>query len=459
MKIKRPAQFARKWSVEELGAFYVGHRSSLLNRARRSLGDSHKAEEVVQEAILRLVVAAPELESSEHALAYLSTTVDNLCRDVFRSEGRRPKLVSLDLDASEPDAALVEVRDHAEIVAAADDAAIVRQALSLLSASERAALVMWEIEGRSTQEIARELGVKESTVRYTVSRARSSMKRILSELIIDEQRGLTALDLLSNSYRKASKLAKDGSRIALSIFLMIFAYLGFSNLTDRPSLRSSELSVDKPMSSPIGSEISPSMPSLKISSSKEKSSLPSVVKAVSPKASIATSNARASLLSFPGLDKNGIPTGFTVADSSGKQGALYFSGKEAVVGDAGITLTSIVKTSTTAANIFLTQNIIQDVTGVTFDGNLSYGREGRWVPLATKVLSTEMERQASGNYLLTAVIQVKSEVDSTIVIPAYAAGRDLEVSPSRLVTRVLLNPAKTQILGQAVLVVERPKES
>jgi len=66
-----------------------------------------------------------------------------------------------------------------------------------------------------------------------------------------------------------------------------------------------------------------------------------------------------------------------------------------------------------------------------------------------------MERLASGNYMLTAVIQVKSEVDSTFVIPAFAAGRDLEVSPARVVTRVLLNSSKTQVVGQAVLVVER----
>jgi len=61
----------------------------------------------------------------------------------------------------------------------------------------------------------------------------------------------------------------------------------------------------------------------------------------------------------------------------------------------------------------------------------------------------------SGNYLLTAVIQVKSAIETTIVIPAVAGGRDLEVLPSRVVTRVVLNASKSQILAQAVQVVER----
>jgi hypothetical protein len=57
--------------------------------------------------------------------------------------------------------------------------------------------------------------------------------------------------------------------------------------------------------------------------------------------------------------------------------------------------------------------------------------------------------------MLPAVIQVKSEVETTIVIPASADGRDLEVPPSRVVTRILLNPSKTQILEKAVQVVEK----
>jgi len=65
----------------------------------------------------------------------------------------------------------------------------------------------------------------------------------------------------------------------------------------------------------------------------------------------------------------------------------------------------------------------------------------------------------SGNYILTAVIQVKSEVETTIVIPASTNGRDLEVPPSRVVTRILLNPSKTQILAQAVQVVEKVVKS
>jgi hypothetical protein len=92
---------------------------------------------------------------------------------------------------------------------------------------------MWEVEGRSTKEIASELGINESAVRHTVSRARASMRKILSTLIVDEKRGLTALDALSTTYKKAAEIAAKSSKAALSLILVVAAFLGFNTLTGR----------------------------------------------------------------------------------------------------------------------------------------------------------------------------------------------------------------------------------
>jgi len=219
------------WSVAELGAFYTENRAELLTHANRVLKDSAKAEEITQDALIKFMLAAPELESKEHAIAYLHRTIENLCIDYFRAEGRRPNLVVIDDAQAEVEATWQDNGDHAGAISAAEDAAIIRQALALLSPAERAALVMWEMEGRSTAEIAAELGIKESSVRHTVSRARASLRRVLSELVIDEKRGLTALDMLSTSYKKAAKLAEKTSKAALSLVLVLTAFLGFNSLT------------------------------------------------------------------------------------------------------------------------------------------------------------------------------------------------------------------------------------
>ena len=219
------------WSVAQFSSFYTQNRSELIAHANRIVKDKAKAEEITQEALVKFMLAAPELSSDNHALSYLHRTIENLCIDLFRAENRRPNLVALDDATAEVESTWQVSGDHSQAISAAEDAAIIRQALSLLSPAERAALVMWEVEGRSTAEIAKELGIKESAVRHTVSRARASLRKILSELIVDEKRGLTALDLLSTTYKKASELANKSSKIALTFILVLTAFLGLNSMT------------------------------------------------------------------------------------------------------------------------------------------------------------------------------------------------------------------------------------
>ena len=253
------------WSVAQFSAFYTQNRSELIAHANRIVKDRAKADEITQDALVKLMLAAPELSSFEHALSYLHRTVENLCIDLFRAENRRPNLVALDDATAEVESVWQVSGDHSLAISAAEDAAIIRQALSLLSSAERAALVMWEVEGRSTAEIAKELGIKESAVRHTVSRARASLRKVLSELIIDEARGLTALDLLSTTYKKAAELTAKSSKVALIFILVLTSFLGLNSITGNEpnttiTTSRSQLSNDQDMTivdAPVAPAITP----------------------------------------------------------------------------------------------------------------------------------------------------------------------------------------------------------
>jgi RNA polymerase sigma factor (sigma-70 family) len=438
------------WTVAELGAFYTEHRSELVAHASRILKDSTRAEEVIQDALIKVMLAAPELESADHALGYMHRTIENLCIDMFRIEGRRPNLVVLDDASSELESTWVDNKDHADVISAAEDAAIVRQALAMLSPAERAALVMWEMEGRSTEEIAAELGIKESAVRHTVSRARASLRRVMSELIVDKERGLTALDMLSTTYKKASNVAKKSSKAALSLILVIFAFLGFNSMptnSDVPVVITGGTVSSTETTGPVESASTEAAPRATDSTS------PSAT--AKAKAAAINANAKATALNFAGLDKNGVPTGFTVADSSGGFGALYSSNRQPVLSETELTLSQIVKTDKGAANVFLSQQLVSDFNGFSYTPAVSFGKAGNWVPLITTVTFVDFERLMSGNYLFTAIIKVESEVETSVIIPATASGRDLLQAPRQVITRLVLNPGKTQVLAQAVYVVER----
>jgi RNA polymerase sigma factor (sigma-70 family) len=440
------------WTVAELGAFYTEHRSELIAHASRILKDSAKAEEVIQDALIKVMLAAPELESKDHALGYMHRTIENLCIDIFRIEGRRPNLVVLDDASAELESTWVDNKDHVDVIAAADDAAIVRQALAMLSPAERAALVMWEMEGRSTAEIAAELGIKESAVRHTVSRARASLRKVMSELIVDKERGLTALDMLSTTYKKAAQLAKKSSKAALSLILVFFAFLGFNAMPTDSEITNIE-TIQSATSTPSAEASSPA-------SNGDQGLLPAsnqvqAAPAKAAKENLPVANAKARNFSFTGLDKNGIPSGFTITDSNGALGSLYMNNRPATLSDTELVLSQIAKTDTGAANIFLSQLLVTDTEGFNYTPTLSYGRGGSWVPLVTKLTYLDIERMIDGNYLMTAIIRVESEIETLSSIPAYASGRDLLTAPRQVITRLVLNQGKTQVLAQAIQVIEK----
>ena len=156
-------------------ALYIRHRHGLSQHARRYLNDSRDVDEVVQETFLRLFLALPDLESEAQAVAWCRRTLTNLCIDRYRAAKRRPRLIDLGLVAHE----LVVADEPSDPLVAAEDAAIVRHALSLLSPLHRDALIKREIEEKSLPQIAAELGVPEESVKHLLYRARRALRRLL----------------------------------------------------------------------------------------------------------------------------------------------------------------------------------------------------------------------------------------------------------------------------------------
>jgi RNA polymerase sigma factor (sigma-70 family) len=437
------------WSVAELGAFYTENRAELLTHANRVLKDSAKAEEITQDALIKFMLAAPELESKEHAIAYLHRTIENLCIDYFRAEGRRPNLVVIDDAQAEIEATWQDNGDHTEAISAAEDAAIIRQALALLSPAERAALVMWEMEGRSTAEIAAELGIKESSVRHTVSRARASLRRVLTELVIDEKRGLTALDMLSTSYKKAAQLAEKTSKAALSLILVLTAFLGFNSLTGNeggilPSLPT-VLNSSNPSTTPSAS-------SSASASAEATAAATAAAKKIESMMWGSDAAVKGGAFRFYGLDKDGVPTGTTVTDSKGAQGKLYVTKGNLTTTDSGVVLSGQALTTSGGPNVLLDQVLTVTASGTTYAVNPSVGIKGSWVPLQVSDTTYVIERMSNGNYLVTVTILVDSSIDTGISIPTGTRGSDLVAAPKSIVTRLVLDAGKTKVLAQAVSV-------
>lgn len=466
------------WTVTELGAFYTEHRSELLAHANRVLKDSAKAEEITQDALIKFMLAAPELESDDHALSYLHRTIENLCIDLFRIEGRRPNLVLLDDATAEIEATWQDEGDHSAVLSAAEDAAIVRQALAMLSPAERAAIVMWEVEGRSTEEIAAELGIKTAAVRHTVSRARASMRRILSEFIIDEERGLTALDLLSTTYKKSSAIAKKSSKVAFSLLLVVTAFFGFNSIAGNGAGVPSVLTgLAGSASGPVVTAPTVGAPTVIAPTITAPTHNSPVTVPTKPKPAAASQapsgvvstpskkvdglvsgfSVKSAPITFAGLDKDGIPTGNTITDSKNGIGKLFVGKDAPILTDSGIILSNQAMTLSGGPNILLAQSITVDGTGTSYSVAPAAGINGNWTSLKLSSTTTNIERLANGQYLMTVTMVIDSAVKSDFLLPTTGNGYDLTAAPKAITTRLLLTAGKTQILAQAISVSDSGK--
>jgi len=444
-KAQAPASVAA-WSVSDLSALYTENRSSLIAQARRILRSDADAAEVVQDAFLKFILAAPELDTADRAMAYLRTTVNNLCLNVIRATGSRPNLVAIDSDATQERLAELAAQSHIPMdstLVAAEDASIIREALSRLSETQRTALVMWEVEGRSTKEIAKAIGTSEKNVRHVVQRARASFVRVLSDWIVDEKSGATALDALSTTYKKAAELAQKSSKVALSLLIVMVAFLGFNSVTgsefNTPNV-SSNFTQEAPANS--GDKEAKILPT------------PSTDEAVasSNKSVIDNSmiNARALTSIFAGLSDDGIPTGFTVSDLTGQVGPLLVTSPSTILNPDGYDLVSYAQSQgDESINILLSQTITVDGAGTSYIASPSISIAGNWYPLTLNQTLFKSQRLANGNYLLVATLSVNSTVETEVFIDTQA-GKDVDMIPNEITTRIIMDSGKSQILAQAI---------
>jgi RNA polymerase sigma factor (sigma-70 family) len=444
------------WSIAQLSAIYTEHRTQLVSQARRITRDEAEANEVVQEAFLKFMLAAPDLDTADRAIAYLRTSVTNLALNVIRARGARPNLVAIDADTTQERLNEIASENHIDLdttITAAEDAAIIREALARLTPDQRTALVMWEMEGRTTEEIAAALNTTPANVRHILVRARKSMVRVLEEWIVDEKTGLTALNALSTTYKKAAELAQKSSKAALSLLLVITAFLGFNSMTGNEGVPS--LTTD----SVVTAGTTPSDPSAAPSASASaSSSKPAATPSKTAKTNASGVNAKQGKLAFVGLDKEGIPTGFTITDAGSIAGTGRVTRTAATMSDAGLVLNNQFLTATVGPNILLNQKVTVDGTGTRYEVvGLSLGYVGNWMPTDVANTATDIERLANGNWLVTATITVDSILESDFIIPVGNRGYDLIDQPTSITTRILLNSGKTQILAQAVLVADAKK--
>ena len=149
--------------------FFGSEHARLFGALCLVTGDRHEAEEIMQDAFLRLWERWDRVGGLDDPSAYLFRTAMN----VFRNRYRRASLGvrrTFSLAPSEDAFATVEDRD------------VVVRALRGLAPDQRAAVVLTGYVGLTSEEAGEMLGMRPGTVRTLATRARAAIREKAGEL-------------------------------------------------------------------------------------------------------------------------------------------------------------------------------------------------------------------------------------------------------------------------------------
>jgi RNA polymerase sigma factor (sigma-70 family) len=164
----REDEQAQPTTVESFEAFVLENHARLYGALCLLTKDRYEAEEIAQEAFVRILERWDRVRTLEDPTGYLFRTAMN----VFRKRLRRALVVVRRA------ARLAPSDDFVERVEAND---LVVRAIAKLPTDQRAALIVTSLLGYSSDEAAVILGARPSTVRARATRARATLRETIGE--------------------------------------------------------------------------------------------------------------------------------------------------------------------------------------------------------------------------------------------------------------------------------------
>ncbi|SOD70691.1 RNA polymerase sigma-70 factor [Jatrophihabitans sp. GAS493] len=159
--------------AEQMRALHAEYSDALWRYALRLTSDPIRAQDVVQETLLRAWKRPEVLEQSDGPVgAWLYTVARNIVIDDQRS-ARMRREVSTDAPPEQPTA------DHAD---AALDRWLVADALDGLSAEHREVIVECYYRGKTAAEVAAATGIPAGTVKSRLHYGLRAMRLVLQEM-------------------------------------------------------------------------------------------------------------------------------------------------------------------------------------------------------------------------------------------------------------------------------------
>jgi len=168
----------------DTGAFDIlmrQHERIVFGTALRLLGQVDDAKDAAQDVFLRLFKYAGTLDPDQALAPWLYRVTVNVCRDLIRERMAAREVFAPD-DPARHAGGSTDGGIEGGLLAV-QRRAVLQKALAHVPERERLALVLRDIEGLETREVARMLGTSEVTVRTQVSRGRLRLRSLVDRMM------------------------------------------------------------------------------------------------------------------------------------------------------------------------------------------------------------------------------------------------------------------------------------
>jgi RNA polymerase sigma-70 factor (ECF subfamily) len=166
-----------------LGEFFEAWADRLYRLSLRLTGDAAAAEDVVQEAFLKLMANADAIEGRSRLATWLYRVAYNASIDRLRERGRVLPVPEDDEQAAPMPSVLVDFLSPEEMLRDQETRRALERAIEGLSPSLRAAFLLRDVFGLTTAEAAEVLGLTETNLKVRLHRARLALRERLSAFV------------------------------------------------------------------------------------------------------------------------------------------------------------------------------------------------------------------------------------------------------------------------------------
>jgi RNA polymerase sigma-70 factor (ECF subfamily) len=171
---------ARRGDTQAFNNLILTYQTLAYNVAYRTLHDPDAAADATQQAFISAFRALPGFRGGSFK-AWLLRIVTNACYDQLRTAKRRPAS-SLDDMLVDPDHSVMltdEGESPEDYALRQDLGRVIQNGLDELPPEQRLAVILYDIQGFSYQEIAQATGVSLGTVKSRLSRGRARLRDYL----------------------------------------------------------------------------------------------------------------------------------------------------------------------------------------------------------------------------------------------------------------------------------------